>query len=59
MSPTLGFEISRLARMRWPILSVGTIDGLGIRYGLTMNAWMRSASADGNRDRHDELDQRT
>ena len=45
MSPTLGFEISRLARIRWPILSVGTIEGLGIRYGLTMNAWMSSASA--------------
>ena len=24
---------------------VGTIDGLGIRYGLTMNAWISSASA--------------
>jgi hypothetical protein len=28
---------------RCPTSRVGTIDGLGIRYGLTMNAWIRSA----------------
>ncbi len=44
MSPTLGWLISRLVSTRWPISSVGTIDGLGIRYGLTMNAWISSAS---------------
>ena len=44
MSPTLGCVIRRLVRTRWPIVSVGTIDGLGIRYGLTMKAWISSAS---------------
>src|SRR5437588_10213100 len=44
MSPMLGFSISRLARIRWPMCSVGSIDPLGIRYGLTTNAWIRSAS---------------
>ena len=33
----------RLTSTRWPISSVGTIDSLGIRYGLTRNAWMPSA----------------
>src|SRR6185437_12001597 len=45
MSPTLGFPANRLVSTRWPTSSVGTIDGLGIRYGLTMNAWISSASA--------------
>src|SRR5438045_295823 len=44
MSPTLGWLIRRLVSTRWPIASVGTIDGLGIRYGLTTNAWIRRAS---------------
>src|ERR1700712_2667063 len=35
---------SRLTSTRWPIWSVGTIDSLGIRYGLIRNAWMASAS---------------
>ena len=35
---------SRLTSTRWPTFSVGTIDSLGIRYGLTRNAWMPSAS---------------
>ena len=34
----------RLTSTRWPTSSVGTIDSLGIRYGLTRNAWMPSAS---------------
>src|SRR5829696_4409488 len=34
----------RLTSTRWPISSVGTIDSDGIRYGLTRNAWMPSAS---------------
>src|SRR3954447_9270662 len=33
----------RFTSTRWPILRVGTIDSLGIRYGLTRNAWMPSA----------------
>src|SRR5579859_5350546 len=44
MSPTLGLVSSRLVRTRCPMSSVGTIEGLGIRYGLTMKAWMSSAS---------------
>src|SRR6476646_6897664 len=43
MSPTLGWLISRLVSTRWPTSRVGTIEGLGMRYGLTMNAWIRSA----------------
>src|SRR3954462_14534032 len=35
---------SRLTSTRWPIWSVGTIDSLGIRYGLTRKAWMPRAS---------------
>src|SRR5262245_26802309 len=34
----------RLTSTRWPISSVGTIDSLGMRYGLTRNAWIPSAS---------------
>src|SRR5690348_605508 len=45
MSPTLGVRARRLVSTRCPTSSVGTIDGLGIRYGLTMNAWISSASA--------------
>src|SRR5215217_1668185 len=33
----------RLTSTRWPIWSVGTIDSLGIRYGLTRKAWMPRA----------------
>src|SRR3954464_7252428 len=33
----------RLTSTRWPTASVGTIDSLGMRYGLTRNAWMPSA----------------
>src|SRR3954447_23372742 len=33
----------RQTRTRWPIWSVGTIDSLGIRNGLTRNAWMPRA----------------
>jgi hypothetical protein len=44
MSPTLGFPESRLTRIRWLIASVGIIEPLGIRYGLTMNAWISNAS---------------
>ena len=43
MSPTLGWLINRLVSTRWPMSSVGTIEGLGIRYGLTMKAWISSA----------------
>src|SRR5687768_8185320 len=45
-SPTLGVvkrAPMRLTSTRWPICSVGTIDSLGIRYGLTRNAWMPRA----------------
>src|SRR5215218_4115838 len=46
-SPTSG-SLKRLPRRltstRWPTSSVGTIDALGIRYGLIRNAWMASAS---------------
>src|SRR5438270_2974230 len=45
MSPRLGWSISLLVSTRCPTSSVGTIDGLGIRYGLTMKAWISSASA--------------
>src|SRR5947209_8321299 len=45
MSPTLGWLISRLVSTRWPIFSVGIIEPLGMRYGLTTKAWMSSASA--------------
>src|ERR1700755_2543643 len=48
MSPTCGAEKRapmRLTSTRWPTCSVGTIDSLGIRYGLTRNAWMPSARA--------------
>src|SRR4051794_24655747 len=34
---------SRLTSTRWPTLSVGTIDSLGIRYGLTRKAWIARA----------------
>src|SRR5215212_3928731 len=45
-SPTSGSEKRapmRLTSTRWPISSVGTIDSLGILYGLMRNAWMPSA----------------
>src|SRR4051795_1889799 len=45
-SPTSGSEKRapmRLTSTRWPISSVGTIDSLGILYGLTRKAWMPSA----------------
>src|SRR5690348_12424595 len=47
MSPTWGLEKRspiRLTSTRWPTWSVGTIDSLGIRYGLTRKAWMPRAS---------------
>src|SRR5215210_5105214 len=46
-SPTSGSENRapmRLTSTRWPISSVGTIDSLGILYGLIRKAWMPSAS---------------
>src|SRR4051812_19604421 len=45
-SPTSGVEKRapmRLTSTRWPTCSVGTIDSLGIRYGLTRKAWMPRA----------------
>src|SRR3954452_16372898 len=45
-SPTSGCvkrSPMRFTSTRWPICSVGTIDSLGIRYGLTRKAWMLSA----------------
>src|SRR5436305_7605497 len=39
MSPTPGRSNSRLVSTRWPMCSVGSIDPLGILYGLTMNRW--------------------
>src|SRR3954447_26856496 len=44
-SPTSGSEKRapmRLTSTRWPISSVGTIDSLGILYGLMRRAWLRS-----------------
>src|SRR3954452_4365252 len=46
MSPTSGSlrrPETRLTSTRWPTCRVGTIDSLGMRYGLTRNAWMPSA----------------
>src|SRR3954471_21198451 len=46
MSPTSGSEKRapmRLTSTRWPTCSVGTIDSLGMRYGLTRKAWMPRA----------------
>src|SRR4051794_33119912 len=46
MSPTSGVvkrSPIRLTSTRWPTWSVWTIDSLGIRYGLTRNAWMPKA----------------
>src|SRR5215210_4259933 len=46
-SPTSGSEkraAMRLTSTRWPTRRVGTIDSLGILYGLIRNAWMPSAS---------------
>src|SRR3954470_17485952 len=46
-SPTLGSvnrSPMRLTSTRWPTSSVGSIDSLGIRYGLTRKAWIPSAS---------------
>ncbi len=37
-------KLTRSTSTRWPISSVGTIDSLGIRNGLTRNAWIPSAS---------------
>ena len=48
----------RLTSTRWPTCSVGTIDSLGIRYGLTRNAWMPSASPSATATISDELEQR-
>src|SRR5690349_18283810 len=45
-SPTSGSEKRapmRLTSTRWPTWRVGTIDSLGIRYGLTRKAWMPRA----------------
>src|SRR4051794_20803967 len=45
-SPTDGFEKRspmRLTSTRCPICNVGTIDSLGIRYGLTRKAWIPRA----------------
>src|SRR3954451_20465763 len=45
-SPTCGEEKRapmRFTSTRWPTFRVGTIDSLGIRYGLTRNAWMPRA----------------
>src|SRR4051794_5162261 len=47
MSPRLGSPKCgprRFTRTRCPTFSVGTIDGLGIRNGLTRNFWMPKAS---------------
>src|SRR3954449_6189931 len=46
-SPTSGSEKRspmRFTSTRWPTWSVGTIDSLGILYGLIRKAWMPSAS---------------
>src|SRR3954447_14174164 len=46
-SPTLGSPKRvpmRSTRTRWPTCRVGTIDSLGIRYGLTRKAWIPRAS---------------
>src|SRR5215218_7700359 len=46
-SPTSGSEKRApilLTSTRWPISSVGTIDSLGILYGLMRKAWIPSAS---------------
>lgn len=46
MSPRSGSlkrKLTRSTRTRWPISSVGTIDSLGIRNGLTRKAWMPRA----------------
>src|SRR5258705_12601924 len=46
MSPTCGVEKRapmRFTKTRWPTWRVGTIDSLGIRYGLTKKAWMPNA----------------
>src|SRR3954469_19432429 len=59
MSPRLGSPKCgprRLTSTRWPTLSVGTIEGLGIRNGLTRNAWMPTARPKRHRDDDDELD---
>src|SRR5947209_4995081 len=45
MSPIAGFVSRRLVSTRWLTLSVGTIEALGMRKGLTTNAWISSASA--------------
>ena len=42
--PTPGLVSSRHTSTRWPGCSVGTIEGLGILYGLIRNAWIRKAS---------------
>ena len=47
MSPRSGSPKRKLTRStstRWPTSSVGTIDSLGMRKGLTRKAWMPSAS---------------
>src|SRR5215210_1931056 len=42
-SPSENRSPMRLTSTRWPIWSVGTIDSLGILYGLMRKAWMPSA----------------
>src|SRR4051794_24279978 len=37
-------KLTRSTSTRWPMSRVGTIDSLGIRKGLTRNAWMPRAS---------------
>src|SRR5829696_6182263 len=48
MSPRPGLAnlvVTRSTSTRWPTASVGTIDSLGMRNGLTRNAWIPSARA--------------
>ena len=54
MSPTCGSLKRlpiRLTSTRWPTSSVGTIDSLGIRYGLTRKAWIAEREARARRPR--------
>ena len=61
MSPTYGSPNRlpmRSTSTRCPITSVGSIDSLGIRYGLTMNAWISSARPSAITTISDELAER-
>ena len=49
---------TRSTRTRWPTWSVGSIDSLGIRNGLTRNAWIAERESERDRDDDDELDER-